>query len=659
MRLTFFTKYLFMLMVVLFAYHLFFLIKYFPGEQLKIKELLIAFGVAIRFDLSTIAYVSLPILLLTYFPIPDSWKGYFRMVKFISLLWLIFITIYLFIDLLYYPFSLRHLSFEIFNTTGDLVPLIKIGFKEYKLEIALLLFFLVSLTFIFLTLNSDKKKYKQQKRNIFLVIGKNLISFAFICFILIVFARGGFQMKPIKLSNAFVLDNPFWGHLSLNGVYTTLKTIYDLKIKKSRAKFNNFKCNNKDVLSKIPTMIVSDGEKLYSKEYPLFRRYDYKNDDFQKMNIVIFVMESWSGKFSKSCDGVVDATPFFSELSKKGLMIKHFLANGQRSIEGISAIVTGIPPWNGNILSDNPLFSQMPINFLPNILKRRGYETFFIHGAKYGSMGFSSFARHAGFSNYIAKEDLIKIGAKDDGVWGIYDEDTFLAAHSIFEKQKKPFFALIFSLSSHTPYRLPSERFKRFDKGLEWSQFLNSLYYSDYALSKFFEKAMKANYFDKTLFIIVGDHTEGKSTQDSIFTRFNVPCLFFAPKIIKPAVIYKKASQIDIAPTILHILKSNDYHASLGSSILKSNLQKPTILSYGDLAVYVKNDYFLVSSPEKAIDLYKYNKNMEKKKVQKITKESTIKRLYEEFTCYGYFVDSIIKGNKLFPPFNKINNNNI
>ena len=54
-------------------------------------------------------------------------------------------------------------------------------------------------------------------------------------------------------------------------------------------------------------------------------------------------------------------------------------------------------------------------------MKERGYYSAFFHGAPNGSMGFDSFARMAGFDDYIG---LDQYPQKDDfdGMWGVWDE---------------------------------------------------------------------------------------------------------------------------------------------------------------------------------------------------------------------------------------------
>jgi phosphoglycerol transferase MdoB-like AlkP superfamily enzyme len=642
MRIRFFLKFFIYAFFALFIYHIAFFLKYFEFKDLNFQLLKQVAFVTLRFDLATLAYFTMPILLLMFIPISEKKIFYFRAVFVLAYFWLLFFVIYLFIDLIYYQFSLRHLSFEILNATGEIVPLLKIAINKYIFEISILMIFIVLFTVHYV--NVFKKNYTKSK---IAGVVLNVASFIILAGLLVLLSRGGLQMKPMKLGDAFVFENPSLGHLCLNGFYTTMKTVYEIKIKKNKLKYGKYNCI-KDSVTKIKNMFFVDGEVGADSEYPILRRFNYKKGDFKKMNVVVFVMESWSGKFCKATDGDIDATPFFTKLSKKGLLLKRFFANGQRSIEGISAIVTSIPPWGGLIVSENPLLAQLHTNFLPAILKKHGYETIFIHGAKYGSLGLNSFAKHVGFNKYISKEDIAKMGGKDDGVWGIYDEDTFLIANDIFEKEKKPFFALIFSLSSHTPYKVPSKKFLVFEKDQPHADFLNALFYSDYALSKFFERAEKSSYFKNTIFVILGDHTEGKTTKRSIFERFQVPCLIYAPNIIKPGEINISTSQLDIVPTLLDLLKSSDYHASFGCSVLRKRNNIGAILAYGDFAVYNKGEYFLMISDEKPLGLYQY-KNVKDEDIDRSNeKKDVYKSLKEEFSCLGYFINKMLVENKLY-----------
>jgi len=588
-------------------YHIIFLYKYADFKDLSMKYIIPALLTGLRFDLSTCAYILIPFWVLMFIPY-FSWKDtYAKALLICTLCWLILVNIYLFIDLQYYAFASRHLSFELVYEIRDIVSVVKTGWLENTPQVLFLFLFLVGTSFAYLSFSRGVLKQFSYKGYSFTKkIISETVAFLVVLILSFLMARGGFQMKPLTLSDSANFGSPFLQHLALNGVYTTLRTFYSMRENSEMEGWKKRYCSSDEALQNGQMMIISpEREEVPDRKYPLYRHFKYGKKDFIPLNVVIFVMESWSSKYVGAFGGVEDATPFFSRLSKQSVLFKNFFANGQRSIESISAIITSIPPSGGMVLSKSGALAQMPIKTLPSILKEKSYKTFFIHGAKQGSMGFNSLMKQTGIDTYIFKDDIAREGGRDDGVWGIYDEDTFLYADRLFERQSDHFFAVIFSLSSHAPYKLPSERFRYYKPEVPNYQFLNVLRYSDYALSRFFDEAAKKEYFNNTIFIILGDHTEGKSTRNNLYEKFSVPCLLYSPSHLKPTVITKAVTQVDLVPTILDVLKSSDEYASFGQSAF-SNKPGVGLLSYGDTDVFVKDGWILSSSTNNLEEAYNY-----------------------------------------------------
>jgi len=143
-----------------------------------------------------------------------------------------------------------------------------------------------------------------------------------------------------------------------------------------------------------------------------------------------------------------------------------------------------------------------------SVLKDYGYTTAFHHGAETGSMGFNGFSRIAGFDKYFGMEDFGSSDGKDyDGVWGIYDEPFFLKSVSDLNRLGEPFCSVIFSLSSHDPFKIPEDRIDILKPYKDESESEQSVRYSDYSLRKFFEEASRQNWYNSTIFLITADHT--------------------------------------------------------------------------------------------------------------------------------------------------------
>ncbi len=89
-------------------------------------------------------------------------------------------------------------------------------------------------------------------------------------------------------------------------------------------------------------------------------------------------------------------------LVNKGLVYNNFFANGQRSIEGAQAILTGIPPLPGI-----PDITVLPVNYsrLGNIAKASGYRTIFVTTTLRESFSLDLMVYAAGIEEYYGQED--------------------------------------------------------------------------------------------------------------------------------------------------------------------------------------------------------------------------------------------------------------
>ena len=134
-------------------------------------------------------------------------------------------------------------------------------------------------------------------------------------------------------------------------------------------------------------------------------------------------MESLSLGYMGEVNGVKGYTPFLDELIHRALFFPNGWANGMRSIEGIPAVLGGVPAWARNRCSPH---RTPPPQFdgLGRLLARQGYDSAFFHAADRGSMYFDQFTARAGFARYYARDDY-QDSNDFDGAWGIFDEPYF------------------------------------------------------------------------------------------------------------------------------------------------------------------------------------------------------------------------------------------
>lgn len=345
----------------------------------------------------------------------------------------------------------------------------------------------------------------------------------------VLFSRGGFQHKPLTFVDAKLFNNSYANNLVLNSTFTVVKSIGKKSLQQER--------------------YYDDQNEMLT----LLNEQDLKLSAIQpaRLNVIIVILESFSKEYLALENP--EAAPYFNQLRKRGVDFKKAYANGRRSIEGMAAILSGIPA-----LMEEPFinseFSANEIIGLGTLLGAKGYHTSFFHGAANGSMHFDRFSKSVGIEHYFGKNEYPN--AKDnDGTWGIYDEPFLQWTCQQLSGFTAPFFSTIFTLSSHQPYNLPEAYKGKFQD--ERLPILKTIQYTDMSLQKFMECAEKQSWYKDTLFVFTADHTGPDLGAEPTFTtRYEVPLMFFTPAEINLSALdgNQWAQHIDVLPTLLDLL---------------------------------------------------------------------------------------------------------
>jgi phosphoglycerol transferase MdoB-like AlkP superfamily enzyme len=219
------------------------------------------------------------------------------------------------------------------------------------------------------------------------------------------------------------------------------------------------------------------------------------------------------------------------------------------------------------------------------LLANEGYRTALFHSGRFLYLGMEDVVEHRGFQ---ILEDAGDIGGNHASSFGVDDAATarrMLNWVDSFERGEK-FFITYLPVAGHHPYEAPGPG--PFSARDDAGRYLNALHYSDAVLGEFLEGIKARGLFNKTLFIIFGDHGEafGQHVGNFGHTLFlyeenvRVPYLIVAPGLLRRQIrIGRTASLIDTAPTILDLLGlpiPEDYQ---GSSLLQRSSQMALFLT--------------------------------------------------------------------------------
>jgi phosphoglycerol transferase MdoB-like AlkP superfamily enzyme len=378
--------------------------------------------------------------------------------------------------------------------------------------------------------------------------------------LLVIAARGGVQPKPLNHAHAQVFLSPAMNQAVLNSGFTFIQSL-------------NYKGLNKEHFMSEEQMVSYLVQPL-KKEH---RDYIVSNINpfSEPQNVVVIILESFSFEHMGDFHNEKGWTPFLDQLADKSLFFTQSYANARRSIEGITAILAGIPALTEEPFVNSPFFASTKLSSLGNAAKTKNYHTSFFHGGNNGTMYFDVFTKAAGFDNYFGAKDYPN-PADHDGSWGIYDEPFLQWMLLKLNTFPKPMVSTVFTLSSHHPFKVPDQYKGQFAKGP--SEIHEAIGYTDWSLRRFFEAAAQQPWYKNTLFVITADHTFKifRNQYNNELGKFRVPLIFFHPmwnlanlKTIVPTD--QPVQHIDILPSLLDFLKIENYpRSSISESVFNS-----------------------------------------------------------------------------------------
>jgi phosphoglycerol transferase MdoB-like AlkP superfamily enzyme len=271
-------------------------------------------------------------------------------------------------------------------------------------------------------------------------------------------------------------------------------------------------------------------------------------------NIVILLMESWSADLIESLGGEPGITPEFKKLEKEGLLFSQFYASGNRSPQGLASILGGFPAIPYTTLTENPdKFQKLPS--LTRMLMDQGYQTSFYFGGDLDYGNIRAYLLFNGIQKIVEEKDIP--GDLPRGRLGIHDEYMMQLHAEELRDHVEPFFSVLFTLSSHSPYDQPKEH------SIDWpgqeEQYINSAFYSDYSLGRYFDLVRKESWYDSTLFIIIADHSHNtyRNWPLESFNYRKIPMLMLGGALkdeYRGRQVERLSSSTDFPATILNQL---------------------------------------------------------------------------------------------------------
>ena len=318
----------------------------------------------------------------------------------------------------------------------------------------------------------------------------------------------------------------------------------------------------------------------------------------KKYNVIFVTIESFSAEFMEAFGNEENISPNLDEIAKKSLFFTNLKATGTRTIRGLEALTLSVPPTPGNSIVRRP--NNENLFNISSPLKDRGYEAKFLYGGDGYFDNMNYFFENNGFE-IVDRKKFAENEINFENAWGVSDEDLF--DKTIKEADKsyaagKPFLNFVMTTSNHRPFTYPAGKID-----IEPKTGRNgAVKYTDYAIGKLLEKSRTKKWFDNTIFVFIADHCAGSAGNTDVpLWRYQIPAIFYAPKIISPKIFDKNVSQIDIAPTLFGIMNLSYKSKFFGTDVLNNARtidQHSFVSTYTDIG-YFKGSKLYLLKPKK------------------------------------------------------------
>lgn len=296
-----------------------------------------------------------------------------------------------------------------------------------------------------------------------------------------------------------------------------------------------------------------------------------------------------------------EVTPNLNRLRTNGCYFDHCFAQiegGVSSDAEFCALNSLLPAARGAAVFR---FPRNQFRALPSVLKDHGYHTRSACAFEDRFWNMAEVHRAFGCERSYFRKDFLPPGSRvaDPEFFNLVTDDRLLRRSvQLMRECPRPFFFYLVTFSSHMPWRfVPPER-QRLKlgslAGTRPGSYLSSLHFVDEALGEFFEALKQAGLYDESVIVIYGDHgimgvpdveeavrEQGRPYDERVWRR--VPLFFVVPGGGLCGPRARLAGQIDIAPTLLHLLGIPAGEACFVGSNLLDPAEPPLVyFSSGD-----------------------------------------------------------------------------
>ncbi|OXT19125.1 hypothetical protein B9K06_01840 [Bacillus sp. OG2] len=321
-------------------------------------------------------------------------------------------------------------------------------------------------------------------------------------------------------------------------------------------------------------------------------------------NVILISMESTQNFVINEKVNGQEITPFLNDFIKESYYFNNFYhqtAQGKTSDSEFLVDNSLYPLSRGAVFFTH---SGNKFAAAPEILNQNGYYTASLHANNKSFWNRDIMYDSFGYQRFYSLPDYEVTETNSVG-WGMKDIDFFEQSIQHLKEMPEPYYAKFITLTNHFPFELGEEDqfIEPYTSGNKTvDNYFPTVRYTDEAIKNFIQKLKDEGIYKDSIIILYGDHYGISENHNKAMGEFlgtevtpfvstqlqRVPLIIHIPGQ-EGKTISKVSGQIDIKPTILHLLGIDTRDdIDFGSDLFANDRQEFTVLRDGS---FITKDY--------------------------------------------------------------------
>ncbi len=571
----------------------------FQGFYLDILK---AFFLGFRVDLTVIGYIqTLPtiILIVLYYIKKESLLNYFsKFLVYYLFFCYVVVSLLLCADFGFYSYFKEHINILFFGLLDDDTKALMVTFWQNYNVVLILAIFFAYLAFLFFSI---KKIFSISNKNYnsFFTLRISALIFVILFVLNFLAVRGTLGMYPLGKMIPNVSSDEFINKVSHNGFRDFTNAISARKKYLAR-KYDLLKATGYKGNIEKAFEVYTGTENINREDLLKNITFKTKKVDDKEYNVVVIMVESFGMPILKYQSEKFNILGELKKHFDDDILLTNMISAGDGTISSLQALLLNIPHRPTSFAFSQSIYKQTSFSYGPAFLfKENNYETSFIYGGDLTWRSLREFVKHQGYDNLEGKinifkhlENIDKPKADYFHPWGIFDEYLYSHILKKLENSDKKQFIVALSTNNHPPYNVPKE-YK--SKSLEFNDEIKNHITGDFELAQqrfksyayavdqvgiFLDKFKKSKFKDNTIVVVTADNNtiDGiiKYDDNQLLNSKNIPLYFYLPESLKNKIDVDTkvtGSHKDIFPTIYNLTLKEQEYLSIGKNLFDSSLE--------------------------------------------------------------------------------------